>query len=87
MSRIIYIDTLRTLACFLVVLTHSAMPAKNTNDGIYMFFYSFISSPATQIFFAISGALLFPVKQPMKDFYKKRFTAVRRKFSKIAIID
>lgn len=76
MSRIIYIDTLRTLACFLVVLTHSAMPAENDSDGIYMFFYSFISSPATQIFFAISGALLFPVKQPMKEFYKRRFIKI-----------
>lgn len=74
MQRIVYIDTLRTLACLLVVLTHSAMPAENVSDGKYMFFYSFISSPATQIFFAISGALLFPVKQPMKEFYKRRFT-------------
>lgn len=28
MSRITYIDILRTLACFLVILTHSAMPTK-----------------------------------------------------------
>ena len=76
LQRIDYIDALRTLACFLVILTHSAMPTENANDGIYMFFYSFISSPATQIFFAISGALLFPVKRPMKEFYKRRFIKI-----------
>lgn len=76
MQRITYIDTLRTLACFLVIFTHSTMPTSNTNDGIYMFIYSFISSPATQIFFAISGALILPIKQPMKEFYKRRFVKI-----------
>lgn len=72
-ERLNYIDTLRVLACFLVILTHSAMPATDPKDGIWMFFYSFISSPSSELFLALSGAVLLPVNKSMKDFYVRRF--------------
>lgn len=71
-KRTEYIDALRALACFLVVLTHSALPSVTGTDGIWKFLISFISSPATQIFFAISGALLIKPDICPRAFLKKR---------------
>lgn len=72
-KRLDYIDILRVLACFLVILTHSAMPAVNSTDGIWCFSYSLVSSPSSELFLALSGAVLLPVKVSMKEFYKRRF--------------
>lgn len=71
-SRLKYIDALRAFACFLVVLTHSAMPSVTGTDGFWKYSVSFISSPATQIFFAISGALLIKPDIQPGAFLKKR---------------
>lgn len=67
-----YIDALRVLACFLVVLTHSAMPSVTGTDGLWKYLISFICFPATQIFFAISGALLIKPNLQTLPFLKKR---------------
>lgn len=74
--RLVYIDVLRVLACFLVILTHSALPSLHPeNDGFWLFMYSFIASPSSELFLALSGAVLLPVKAhvSMRDFYKRRF--------------
>jgi surface polysaccharide O-acyltransferase-like enzyme len=71
-KRLIYVDVLRVIACFLVILTHSSMPM-DSSSNIYLALISFISTPATQLFFALSGTVLLPVKMGMKAFYKKRF--------------
>lgn len=71
-SRLEYIDALRAFACFLVVLTHSSMPSATGTDGFWKYSISFISSPATQIFFAISGALLIKPDIRPGAFLKKR---------------
>lgn len=73
-ERVEYFDLLRVLACFLVVLTHSVMPSVDGSDGLYVFGLSFVSSPSSELFLAISGALLLPTKVSMSDFYKRRFT-------------
>lgn len=73
-SRLYYIDNLRVLACFLVLLTHSTMPTKDpVNDGFWMFALSFIASPSSELFLALSGTVLLPVKTGFKQFYKRRF--------------
>lgn len=73
--RLYYIDNLRVFACFLVLLTHSAMPAKNPiTEGFWLFSLSFIGSPSSELFLALSGTVLLPVNSGMKNFYKKRFT-------------
>lgn len=71
--RIEYIDTLRSIACFLVILTHSTRSTDNLSLGIYLASISFIASPNNNLFMSISGALLLPVRQSMGEFYKRRF--------------
>lgn len=71
-KRCEYLDALRTLACFLVVLTHSSMPSVTGTDGVWKSLISFICSPATQIFFAISGALIIKSDVQVWSFLKKR---------------
>ncbi len=69
-----YINNLRAIACILVILSHSAMPATDTSFGMYMVLFSLMSSPSSELFVTISSSLLAPTKQDMFSFYKKRFT-------------
>ena len=72
--RLYYIDNLRVLACFLVLLTHSTMPSENPhNDGLWIFGLSFLGSPSSELFLALSGTVLLPVKTGFRSFYKRRF--------------
>lgn len=72
--RLYYIDNLRVLACFLVLLTHSAMAAKDpSSEGFWLFGLSFLGSPSSELFLALSGTVLLPVKTGFKQFYKRRF--------------
>ncbi|MDE6243307.1 MAG: acyltransferase [Muribaculaceae bacterium] len=72
--RLYYIDNLRVLACFLVLLTHSTMTATNPDkEGFWMFLLSFIGSPSSELFLALSGTVLLPVKTGFRPFYKRRF--------------
>ncbi len=73
--RLYYIDNLRVLACFLVLLTHSTMGTTNPEkDGFWMFGLSFLGSPSSELFLALSGTVLLPVKTGFREFYKRRFT-------------
>lgn len=72
--RLYYIDNLRVLACFLVLLTHATMPSTNPDkEGFWMFGISFIGSPSSELFLALSGTVLLPVKTGFREFYKRRF--------------
>lgn len=73
-NRILYLDILRILACLLVLLTHSAMPAVDLSDGKYYALFSTLSVPSSELFLTISGATLLPVKRCFREFYSKRFT-------------
>lgn len=73
-NRIQYYDNLRAFACFLVILTHSAMPALDESFGIFMVFFSLVASPSSELFVSISSSLIAPTKLSMKEFYKKRFS-------------
>lgn len=72
-SRIVYLDYLRILACLLVIFTHAAMPAQES-DGIYLSIISLIGSPSSELFLALSGAVLLPIKNDFSSFYKRRFS-------------
>lgn len=72
-NRISYLDFLRVLACLMVIFTHSTMPAE-ASDGIYLSIMSLISSPSSELFLTLSGAILLPIKSDFSSFYKKRFT-------------
>lgn len=72
--RLYYIDNLRVLACFLVLLTHSTMAATNPDkEGFWIFGLSFLGSPSSELFLALSGTVLLPVKTEFAKFYKRRF--------------
>lgn len=72
--RLYYIDNLRVLACFLVLLTHSSMAATNpAKEGFWLFGLSFIGSPSSELFLTLSGTVLLPVKTGFRQFYKRRF--------------
>lgn len=73
-NRIQYYDNLRAFACFLVILTHSAMPALDPSFGAFMVLFSLIGSPSSELFVSISSSLLAPTRMKMMDFYKKRFS-------------
>lgn len=73
-TKIQYYDNLRAVACFLVILTHSAMPAVNASFGVFMVLFSLIASPSSELFVSISSGLLAPTKLSMKRFYIKRFS-------------
>lgn len=72
-SRIVYLDYLRILACLLVIFTHAAMPAQES-DGIYLSIISLMGSPSSELFLALSGAVLLPIKTDFSSFYKRRFS-------------
>ncbi len=71
-SHLVYIDILRLLACFLVVLTHSALPSVDGTDGLIKGGISFLGSPSSELFLALSGAVLLPVRKSMREFYHRR---------------
>ena len=72
--RTLYFDILRMLACSLVILTHSAMPAVDLSHGPFYAFFSTLAAPSSELFLCISGAILLPVRKPAREFYRVRFT-------------
>lgn len=74
-GRLLYIDNLRVLACFLVLLTHSVMPhTGSTHEGFWMYTMSFAGSPSSELFLALSGTVLLPVHTGFRNFYRRRFS-------------
>ena len=72
-KRIGYLDAIRVFACLLIVLMHAPKPGLGTS-GTILSSISYVCAPGIGLFFMISGALLLPVSQPMRHFYKKRFS-------------
>lgn len=73
-ERVIYLDALRVLSCFMIVCMHSPMPTGGI--GIFNAGLSYITAPGLVMFFMISGALLLPVKTDTKTFLKRRLSKV-----------
>lgn len=72
-ERLPYIDCIRVVACFLVVAVHCNFKPSNPSDTIWTQILGVAGSPSSELFLAISGSLLIPVKQPLSVFLKKRF--------------
>lgn len=76
-EHIAWIDLLRVLACFLVIVSHSCDPFVGQFDNNHSefltgaFIGSFVRS-CVPLFVMISGVLLLPVNMDMPSFYKKR---------------
>lgn len=75
MQRVNYLDYIRGLACVLVVLIHSPLPA-NGEANIWISVYNYASAPCIGLFFMVSGALLFPVHGSIKIFLQKRLSKI-----------
>lgn len=73
-GRVLYLDVLRVLSCFMIVCMHSPMPTGGI--GIFNAGLSYITAPGLVMFFMISGALLLPVKTDTKTFLKRRLSKV-----------
>ena len=75
-SHIVWVDFLRILACFLVVLAHCCDPFVGSFDGSFNFksavFWGSLVRPCVPLFAMISGVLLFPVTLEMGAFYSRR---------------
>ena len=72
-----WIDLLRVIACFLVVLSHScdAFIAQFSNNHGAFLTGTLIGSSVracVPLFVMMTGVLMFPVRYNMTDFYKKR---------------
>ncbi len=74
-ERIVYLDVIRIIACLMVILMHSPMPGLGA-PGPVLTGISFVTAPCIGLFFMVSGALLLPVKVPMKEFYNRRLSRV-----------
>jgi len=76
-THIAWVDLLRVIACFLVVLAHSCDPFVGQFDNNYNDFFagaligSFVR-PCVPLFVMISGVLLLPINMDMPTFYGKR---------------
>ena len=79
-KRVFYLDNIRFCASFLVILGHShpeyaagMSPEGLTQAGIWPSLFGLMSSPSSELFMTISGAILLPVRIPDKEFFKKIF--------------
>lgn len=76
-THIAWVDLLRVIACFLVIVSHACDPFVGQFGDNYPEFLTgaFIGSlvrPCVPLFAMISGVLLLPVNMDMLTFYKKR---------------
>lgn len=84
-ERIVFLDWLRVIACFMVILVHSTEPFYLGGDGTYVasqsdyllctFINSFVRC-CVPLFALASSYLLFPLKQPVATFAKRRATRI-----------
>lgn len=84
-ERIVFLDYLRVIACFMVVLVHCIEPfylggegtlIKSYGDGLWTTLINSALRAAVPLFVLASSYLLFPVKTDSETFYKKRFTRI-----------
>lgn len=75
-----WIDLLRILACFMVLISHSCDAFIGTFDGSSTFvtgvFWGSLVRACVPLFAMMSGILLFPVTTDLATFYKKRIKRI-----------
>lgn len=80
-ENIAWVDWLRIIACFVVVLAHCVDPFVAQLDNNYSDFFAgalwgSFARPCVPLFIMVSGLLLLPVGESMGVFYKKRLSRV-----------
>ncbi len=74
-GRILYLDVVRLMACCMVVLMHSPMPATQENS-LFLLALSYMTAPCIGLFLMVSGALLLPVREDARVFLRRRLGKV-----------
>lgn len=69
-QHVLYLDTVRVFACFLVCVIHAPIP--HGISSVWLSAYNYLSAPCIGLFFMLSGALLFPVRQPLRVYLLKK---------------
>lgn len=75
-KRIPYLDTLRVIACLMVILVHSPHPHEGMTEATSYGIISYLCSPCIGLFLMVSGALLFPIKTTTTEFIKGRLSRI-----------
>lgn len=79
-ERIGYLDLVRVVACFMVLLMHAGDPylwdATTKTFGAECSFYCAFLRPCVPLFIIMSSILLLPLKTDATTFFKRRFTRV-----------
>lgn len=82
-DRIVSLDILRVLACFMVVMVHSGEFFYIGNDGslirdnaLWVGLYGSLLRSSVPLFVMLSGFLLLPIRYTPSVFYKKRFVRI-----------
>ena len=74
-NRILYLDVIRIIACFMILAIHAPIPG--TGLGSYVLSAdSFLMAPGLDMFVMVSGALLLPIKEPYNIFLQKRMMKI-----------
>lgn len=87
MNRIVWLDVLKLIAIFMVICVHCSDPfnvspevRSNPDYNFWGSLYGSALRSCVPLFVMITGVLLLPVKQSMKDFYKKRLLRIASPF-------
>lgn len=87
-ERVVFLDYLRVIACFMVMVIHSCEPLYIGGNGLYATYIAnmsdaiwvtLIDSPlrvAVPLFIIASSYLMFPLKTDATTFFKRRFSRV-----------
>lgn len=84
-QRIVFLDWLRVIACFMVMCVHSTEPfylggegtqILNETDALWSTLFDSAMRATIPLFLLASSYLLFPLQQPSAKFFKRRFQRV-----------
>ena len=74
-QRVVYLDSLKIMACLMIVLMHAPHPDAGIS-GVLLTPISFLTAPGIGLFFMVSGALLLPVLSDTSSFLKRRLAKI-----------
>jgi len=85
MKRIAFLDYLRVVACFMVIVIHSTEPYYLGNGGLsvancgdfgWVVFFECLCRACVPLFVMASAYLLFPVTKPTEEFFRRRLQRI-----------
>lgn len=84
-QRVVFLDYLRVVACFMVILVHACEPfylgglgtyIANSSDAFWVTIFDSALRCAVPLFIMTSSYLLFPLKGDASSFFRRRFTRI-----------